>query len=66
MAALRFAWMREWCWRRNQTLIIQELDFFGFCWTTVIFCAGLAVLAGEFPSFVRVTASGISTKAEPK
>ncbi|NLF93493.1 MAG: phosphotransferase [Oligosphaeraceae bacterium] len=29
VAALRFAWMREWCWRNNQALIIQELDFLG-------------------------------------
>ena len=27
IVALRFAWMREWCWRRERDMIIQELDF---------------------------------------
>ena len=27
MAALRFAWMREWCWRNEKEMMIQELDY---------------------------------------
>ncbi|MBP5639457.1 MAG: phosphotransferase [Victivallales bacterium] len=27
IVALRFAWMREWCWRRDKEMMIQELDF---------------------------------------
>ena len=27
IVALRFAWMREWCWRRERDMMVQELDF---------------------------------------
>ena len=27
MAALRFGWMREWCWRNEKEMMIQELDY---------------------------------------